>query len=94
MPRFDQSVHGKKHQNIPRPFDIRGDMARRAFNRGHGVVVNIPALGAGDRGFNESRYRFPVNLGLGGSRLNPTVLQPACFSRMCSLCGPCVKSFF
>ena len=25
--------------------------------RGHGVVVNIPALGAGDRGFNDSRYR-------------------------------------
>lgn len=26
-----------------------------AFNRGHGVVVNIPALGAGDRGFKDDR---------------------------------------
>ena len=54
-------------------------MAEVAFNRGHGVVVNIPALGAGDRGFKESRYRFPIVSGLGGYRHNPTVLRPTCF---------------
>ena len=69
----------KKHQNYARPFDSQGDMAEVAFNRGHGVVVNIPALGAGDRGFKESRYRFPIVSGLGGYRHNPTVLRPTCF---------------
>lgn len=82
MPRFDQVCTAKSTEYtryIPRPFDSQGDMAKVAFNRGHGVVVNIPALGAGDRGFKESRYRFPINLGRGGYRLNPTVLRPACY---------------
>jgi len=40
------------------------DAANLVFNRGHGVVVNIPALGAGDRGFKDSRYRSPPSGGV------------------------------